>query len=40
MPPVPNRFAPKAGAAKLVALELYLMSRANGMTVETPPVRP
>jgi len=28
------------GAAELVALELYLMSRARGMTVETPAVRP
>ena len=28
------------GAAELVELELYLMSRANGMPVETPAVRP
>jgi len=28
------------GAPELVALELYLMSRANGMPVETPAVRP
>ena len=28
------------GAPELVALELYLMSRARGMTMETPAVRP
>ena len=28
------------GAAELVELELYLMSRANGMPIETPAVRP
>ncbi|MFT4119641.1 sulfur oxidation c-type cytochrome SoxA [Bradyrhizobium sp.] len=28
------------GAPELVALELYLMSRARGLTVETPAVRP
>jgi sulfur-oxidizing protein SoxA len=28
------------GAPELVALELYLMSRANGMKIETPAVRP
>jgi L-cysteine S-thiosulfotransferase len=28
------------GAAELVELELYLMSRAKGMTIETPAVRP
>ncbi|MBV9065767.1 MAG: sulfur oxidation c-type cytochrome SoxA [Methylobacteriaceae bacterium] len=28
------------GAPELVALELYLMSRANGMKMETPAVRP
>lgn len=28
------------GAPELVALELYLASRARGMTMETPAVRP
>jgi sulfur-oxidizing protein SoxA len=28
------------GAPELVELELYLMSRAKGMPVETPAVRP
>jgi sulfur-oxidizing protein SoxA len=28
------------GAPELVELELYLMSRARGMPVETPAVRP
>ena len=28
------------GAPELVALELYLMSRAHGMTMESPAVRP
>jgi L-cysteine S-thiosulfotransferase len=32
--------APDFGAPELVALELYLMSRAHGMKVETPAVRP
>jgi sulfur-oxidizing protein SoxA len=32
--------APDYGAPELVALELYLMSRAHGMKVETPAVRP
>jgi L-cysteine S-thiosulfotransferase len=32
--------APDYGAPELVALELYLMSRAHGMTMETPAVRP
>ena len=31
---------PAYGAADLVALELYLMQRAAGMTIETPAVRP
>jgi sulfur-oxidizing protein SoxA len=29
-----------AGSAEIVALELYLMSRAAGLTVETRPIRP
>jgi L-cysteine S-thiosulfotransferase len=32
--------APDYGAPELVALELYLMSRAHGMKMETPAVRP
>jgi sulfur-oxidizing protein SoxA len=32
--------APDYGALELVALELYLMSRAHGMKMETPAVRP
>ncbi|MBV9461069.1 MAG: sulfur oxidation c-type cytochrome SoxA [Bradyrhizobium sp.] len=32
--------APDFGAPELVALELYLMSRAHGMKMETPAVRP
>jgi L-cysteine S-thiosulfotransferase len=28
------------GAPELVELELYLMSRARGMSIETPAVRP
>jgi L-cysteine S-thiosulfotransferase len=32
--------APDYGAPELVALELYLMSRARGMKMETPAVRP
>jgi len=32
--------APDYGAPELVALELYLMSRAHGMQMETPAVRP
>jgi len=28
------------GAPELVELELYLMSRAHGMPIETPAVRP
>jgi sulfur-oxidizing protein SoxA len=28
------------GSQDMVALELYLMSRAHGMTIETPAVRP
>jgi sulfur-oxidizing protein SoxA len=28
------------GSSKLVALELFLMQRARGMTIETPAVRP
>jgi sulfur-oxidizing protein SoxA len=32
--------APDYGAPELVALELYLMSRAHGMKIETPAVRP
>ncbi len=32
--------APDYGAPELVALELYLMSRARGMTMESPAVRP
>jgi L-cysteine S-thiosulfotransferase len=28
------------GSAELVALELYLMSRAAGLPIETPAVRP
>jgi sulfur-oxidizing protein SoxA len=29
-----------AGSPEMVALELYLMSRARGMPIETPAVRP
>jgi sulfur-oxidizing protein SoxA len=29
-----------AGSPDMVALELYLMSRARGMAIETPAVRP